>query len=292
MKPAGWPKYMLPKRLKAGAVAYYWNPPKRDLDAGFSLTREPLGPDYARAVERAELLNEHLDAWRRGRSFGKVEEAQPGYGTVGWLFDKYRRSRSYRQKVSDRSRPGYERSMREIEDLSTIDGRTVAQLPLVSIRPRAVDKIYLRLQAGPRKKDRTRQANYAIDIARRAWSVVYRLYPDVVPAVNPWVGVERVGKKAVKPAATRAEAYALAYGLRDMGEPHLGAAALICIEWHQRPEHVVLQGRMRWSDWRPSDMPSHVKVEHPKTGGDVWMPLEDDEGDLYPEIENYLRFPC
>ena len=288
MKPAGWPRYMLAKRLKLGTVAYYWNPPMRDIAAGFALDREALGQDYGKAIERADLLNDHLDSWRRAGSC-KIEEAQPGYGSLGWLFDKYRRSRAFQQKVSERSRPGYERSLREIEDIQTLRGTTIACLPLNTITTRAVDKIYEKLQTGPRKNNRTRQANHAIDIARRAWSVVHRLYPNVVPDNNPWVGVERVGKKVEKVAATRPEAYALAASLRQLGEPHLGAAALICFEWHQRPEHIVLGGRMRWTDWRPPEMPSYVRVEHPKTGAVVWMPLEDEEGELYPEIEKCLR---
>ena len=154
----------------------------------------------------------------------------PGYGTLAWLFDQYKRSNAFTDRVGERSRPGYERSMREIENIPTKAGGTVADLPVMSITPRAVDKIYSRLRVGPRKKNRTRQANYAIDIARRAWSRVHRLYPKIVPAVNPWVGVDRIGKKVEKPAATRDEAYALADALRDMGEPHLGAAALICFE--------------------------------------------------------------
>ena len=56
------------------------------------------------------------------------------------------------------------------------------------------------------------------------------VHPDVFPTFNPWVGVEREGEKKAKPAATRPEAYALAGALKAMGEPHLGAAALICFE--------------------------------------------------------------
>jgi len=89
-----------------------------------------------------------------------------------------------RQKVSERSRPGYERSLREIEDMQTTTGTTVAHIQLSSITTRAVDKIYANLQTGPRKKNRTRQANHKIDIARRAWSVVRRLYPHVVPEIT------------------------------------------------------------------------------------------------------------
>jgi len=36
---------------------------------------------------------------------------------------------------------------------------------------------------------------------------VHRLHPAIVPTFNPWIGVERVGKKSAKAAATRVEAY-------------------------------------------------------------------------------------
>jgi hypothetical protein len=65
----------------------------------------------------------------------------------------------------------------------------------------------------------------------------------------------------------------------------------VCYEWHQRPENI-LAGRLRWSDWRPPDRPDTVRVEHHKTGEEVWLPLEDgnEEGKelLFSEIESYL----
>jgi hypothetical protein len=280
---------MLVKRLSGGAVAYYWSPHKRDKQAGFTLDREALGPDYGIAVERAAILNAHLDAWRQGRNVERIADAQPGYGTLGWLFDQYRRSSLYQKKVGPRAKPGYERAMRSIEDMPTKTGGKAAQLPLSSITPRAVDKFYERLQQGPRKSDRTRQANYALDIARRAWKIVQRKHPKVVPTDNPWIGVERVGEKAEKPAATREEAYALSTALKDIGEPHLGAAALICFEWHQRPENV-LAGNITWNDYRHVENPHVVTIRHRKNGVVVPLPLDDEESGepFYPELDAYL----
>jgi hypothetical protein len=131
-----------------------------------------------------------------------------------------------------------------------------------------------------------RQANLSIDIAKRAWDVVARAHPAFIKN-NPWKGVERNLAKATKPAATRTEVYRLADALREIGEPHLGAAALICFEWHQRPEHVRA-GDITWSDYRPSHRPDAVQIRHPKTGAKGWIPLADDEGLLYPELEAYL----
>ena len=90
----------------------------------------------------------------------------------------------------------------------------------------------------------------------------------------------------VKPAS-RDEAYALADALRKIGHPHLGAVSLICFERLQRPENV-LEGYIKWPDYRPPDRPNHVQVMHHKTGQLVWHPLEDAEGRFYPEIEDYL----
>jgi hypothetical protein len=83
-------------------------------------------------------------------------------------------------------------------------------------------------------------------------------------------------------------AYALAYSLRELGEPQLGAAALICFEWHQRPEHVRA-GDVTWADYRPPTRTDAVQIRHQKTGEKGWVPLEDEFGPLYPELEDYLR---
>ncbi len=277
---------MREKPLKSGAVAYFWEPPRVYLAQGFKGHAEPLGSHYGTAIARANLLNAHLDSWRTGRNAIPVEEECRIFGTVSWLFDRYLKSTAFTNKVSERSRNEYERALRRIENVSTKIGGVVGGLPVSSITPAAVDKIYLDLQQGKRGA-RIRQANLSLDIARRAWRVVRRLAPTVVPAENPWVGVERNSKKRMKPAATRAEAYALAYALRDIDEPHLGAAALICFEWHQRPEHVR-RGGITWADYRPPDRPDAVRVRHHKTGEEGWVPLEDDNGRLFPELEDYL----
>ena len=72
-----------------------------------------------------------------------------------------------------------------------------------------------------------------------------------------------------------------------MGHPALGAAALICYEWLQRPENV-LAGKISWTDYRPSHHPLAVRIDHHKTKKKIWQPLDDEQGRLYPEIEAFL----
>jgi integrase len=280
-----WPRYLVVRRLKKGDLAYYWTPRPKDLNDGFTIQCEALGPSYGAAIDRAATLNAHLDAWRQGRADVKGLDAGLRFGTVKWLFERYRGSAAF-TRVSERSRPEYLRALSRIEELPTkTDGR-VGDLEVAAISARAADKIYAAVQHGPRGK-RVRQANLSIDIARRAWKIVRRLYPNVVPAENPFEGVLKITSSGTKVAATRAEAYALANALQEIGEPHLGAAALICFEWLQRPENV-LTGKITWPDYRPPEHPNHVRIFHHKTGQVVLQPLEAAGRMLYPELEAFL----
>jgi len=198
--------------------------------------------------------------WRHGRGEAKNLDTGPRFGTVAWLFERYRRSVAF-ARVGTRSRPEYLRALKRIEDLPTKTGGHVGDLLVSSISARAVDKIYDALQNGPRGK-RVRQANLSIDIGRRAWKIVRRLHPSVVATENPFEGVLKIGGSKTKVAATRAEAYALAEALKGIGEPHLGAAALICFEWLQRPENVLTGKRTKRSDYSASAYTSRLRTSY------------------------------
>ena len=81
-----------------------------------------------------------------------MEVAAARYGTVAWLFDRYLKSPAFEQRVSKRSRYEYRRALARIEDMPTKTGGTVAELPVSSITPAAVDKIYAKL-AGRSARD-------------------------------------------------------------------------------------------------------------------------------------------
>lgn len=285
-KPVNWPRYVQAKRLRDGSVAYYWAPHKRDYKAGCTLRREALGTDYAAAIERAGLLNSHLDSWRQGRGAPEDLDHAPDFGSMRWLVERYKRSRAW-EKVSARSRSDYDRSFRIVLDYPTKTGGTVAKLPVASITARAADKLYVGLQKSSRVEKRLRTANLAIACYARAWDVVQRLYPNVVPAENPFRGIETDHSKGTTRPASREEAYALHDALVAAGELHLAAAPLIAFEWHQRPENV-LTGHMSWTDYRPAERPDAVRIVHHKTGQLVWLPLSDVDGPLFPELTAFL----
>lgn len=294
------PRNTTAKRLKSGEVSYYWRPPKAATHGGFALSAEALGTVSSHAFERAEVLNKHLDDWRDQRKTPKTLDSQPGFGTLEWLIERYKRSPAWK-KVSQRVRPDYEYAFKILLAVPRKSGGDIGSAALASIDAAAVDKIYEKLlvPAPPRRKlngemakqtsrgPRKRVAVVCIMKAARAWDVVRRLYPKVVPAENPFRGVEFDHGGGSRPAATRAEAYALHKALIAAGEPHLAVAPLVCFEWLQRPENVIA-GHLAWTDYCPASRPDAVRIVHHKTGELVWMMLADDQGKFFPDLTAYL----
>jgi hypothetical protein len=294
------PRFVIAKKLAAGNTAFYFTIPTHHRKFGCSIPNEPLGDDYAVACGdngeggRAAALNALFDEWNTKRKGGEIEEGRlVRYGTVDWLFREYLKSEACRERVSDRTRPDYERIMQLVNSVVTKRGDKIGDRSIRSITPRAADKIYAIVINGPRG-ERLRQGEKVISICRHAWRVVHRLYPELFDKAvpNPWVGVTKKGRTLrTKPAATREQVYAFARGAIQAGCPEAAAAAVICFEWLQRPENVV-GGYLTWPDYRPTDFPHALRIVHHKTGAEVWHPLEEVTPQrtvkFYPEAENVL----
>jgi hypothetical protein len=287
---------MTERQLSDGRVAYYWHPNRRDIAAGFTIPCETLGASYWAAIDRAGFLNKMLDDWRASRGESTPQEESTRFGSLAWMFSIYMSTKSFTE-LSERTKPGYRAAMDRLTEIKTKEGKEAGAYLVKTLTPLAVDKIYAKLRLGKKGQEIFRQANLSIWLAGKAWRIVRRRYPDVFPEENPFEGLERNWKRTPKKAASRLEAYALSKALKDLGHPHLGVVPLVCYEWHQRPENV-LAGYLRWSDIRPWTRPDAVRLEHHKTGEEVWLPLEaeteDESGEkgkelLFPEIEAYLE---
>ena len=291
------PRNVIVKRLANGKLGFYFNVQIIYRNLGCPVQNEALGNDYQIACGsdgnggRASALNALFDEWQAMRRGLPVSgERVPIYGTVRWLFQEYRRSKAYTEKVSVRSRPDYERTMQLVENIVTKKGDKLGDRKIKSITPLSTEKIYAKTIDGP-KGARLRQGEKAVALCRRAWRVVHRLHPREfnrdVP--NPWDGVtlkRRVKNK--KPAVSRNQVYHFAWGCIAHNKPEPAAAAVICFEWLQRPENV-LAGALRWPDYRGKDWPNAIKIVHHKTGATIWHPLQDDDGTLfYEEAEAVL----
>lgn len=288
------PRHVIRKNLKSGKLAYYYNLPTRYRSLKCPVGNEPLGSDYAVMMKRAAALNGLFDEWDQQRNGLPIDvPAMPRHGTVDWLFREYRLSKSYTEKVSPNSRLSYEKAIRMVCDTLTKSGDRVGSRPVRTISPRGADKLYDKFSVGPRGI-RYRQAEKAVGLCRKAWKVVFRLYPDEfdksVP--NPWAGVTmKTRVKATKPAVSRDQVYKFAHGCIASGEVEAAAAAVICFEWLQRPENVIA-GHIKWSDYRSAKTPNVIKILHHKTGAVVMHPLEETvDGRLvkfYEEAEQVL----
>jgi hypothetical protein len=298
------PRFVVAKVLADGRTAFYFYVPGKYRRLGCAVENQPLGRDYAVACGedgnggRAAALNARFDEWQDVRHGVPIAgERAPIFGTTKWLFQEYRRSKAYTEKVSLRSRPDYERTMLLVENIITKKGDRLGDRKIKSITPISADKVYEIILTSSTGK-RPRQAEKAVALCRRAWRVVHRLYPREfdrdVP--NPWDGVtiqRRV--KTKKPSVTRDQVYAFAWGAIERGRPEAAAAAVICFEWLQRPENV-LAGLLRWPDYRGEKWPHAIKILHHKTDATVWHPLEETSGgatvQFYPEAEAVLaRLP-
>lgn len=289
------PRFVRAKALANGAVAYYWELTGHYRKLGCLIPGEPLGTDYVCACGedgnggRAAALNALFEEWRSSKA-GELIEGLVRFGTVDWLFREYKQTKAYLEKVSQRSRRDYERTMLLVTDLVTKKGDRVGDRKMKAITPVSADKIYERIIAGPRGL-RPRQGEKVVGLCARAWSVVHRLYPDVFNSdiPNPWRGVTKNRRtKAVKPAASREQVYTFAKAAIEAGYPEAGAAGVICFEWLQRPENV-LAGYIRWTDYRGREAPTAIRIFHHKTGAVVLHPLQDADGTLfYGDAEDVL----
>jgi hypothetical protein len=69
-------------------------------------------------------LNARFDEWA-GAKQGEPIPGAVRYGSVDWLFREFKASIRYREKVSQRSRPDYERCMLAVADMVTNQGDRV-----------------------------------------------------------------------------------------------------------------------------------------------------------------------
>jgi hypothetical protein len=124
--------------------------------------------------------------WWRAKN-GEPVENVVRFGTVDWLFREYKASTGYLERVAERSRPDYERTMLLLADVRTKSGDRIGARTVKSITPLSAAKLYNLVINGP-NGPRLRQGEKVVMLCRRAWSVVRRLHPEAfnkdVP--NPW----------------------------------------------------------------------------------------------------------
>ena len=125
-KPVGWPSYLTGKKLSAGRIAYYWQPPTwaRKLDC--PIQAEALGADYAEGKRRCDdILNPQFRAWLHRNEL--VGTGDPVPSTFAWLVGVYKTSPLY-LKCSGGTRADYDAVLSVVVSHVLRDGRNFGKL--------------------------------------------------------------------------------------------------------------------------------------------------------------------
>jgi hypothetical protein len=285
-KPPGWPKYMEAKPV-AGAIRYFWNAPSWARKQSCPIKSEALGTDYAAAKARCDdYLNPLFKSWLTGGDSDAKRRAP--IGSFDWMVSDYKSSKKY-TKRPPRTRSSYDRALEDVAGFTLKDGRRFGLLNVNSIKAATVDKLYEKLKVGP-GGERHRSALLAMTVCKLAWNVAQRNHPAIVPAANPFKGVEVEYTPKQNRAAKLPELMQFVHAADADGRPSLGTAAMIAFYWLVREEDIF--SRMAWSDFRPAEHPNAVLAWHHKNRKTekIAIPLFDDDGtEFWPEMTGRLE---
>jgi hypothetical protein len=279
----------LRKPLKSG-WSYYFNVPTWARRAGCPIKNEPLGSDYDAAVRRAEtVLLPAFDSWLSGGASDQVPKVA-AVGTLDWIFAEYRADRRF-TKLDPKTKRIHESGMYLVGSHILEDGRRLGGVRLTAINTAVVDALYERLLIVKEsdtvgnvvERERRTRVNHAMKTCRRVWNIALRRNPDKVPMLNPFAKMGLVSYNRETPTATFPELECFRAKARELGYASLATAALIAWEWLQREEAIFSVFDVM--HYRPKEHPNAVRVLHPKTNEENWVPLFDDVGaPLYPEL--------
>jgi hypothetical protein len=287
------PRYTLRKPLKSG-WAYFFNVPIWARKAGCPIKNEPLGADYDAAVARMEnVLLPAFDSWRTGGASDEVPiVAAPG--TLDWVFAEYRADRRF-TKLDAKTKRNHEAGFRLVGGYVLKDGRRLGAARISAITTAVTDAIYEKLlvvtetdaEGNTIDRERKTTVNHAMKSSRRAWNVAARRNPGKFPLVNPFAQMGLISSDRETPTATFDELKAFRAKAVEMGYPSLATSALLAWEWLQREEAIFSVFDV--AHYRPRERPHAVRVLHPKTDEENWVPLFDDAGvPLFPELMTEL----
>jgi hypothetical protein len=289
------PRYCRRKLLKSSRWAYFFEPPTWARKQDCHAKAEPLGEEYAAAVDRAQnVLLPAFDSWR-SRGLTDMVPASPVTGTFDWLASVFKGHQKWKE-IDHKTQRLYERGLALFANHTLKDGSRTGSKQISDFTRGFVDAIYAKLlvvededaDGNVVKRERRRIANAAMTACRRAWFVGQRAQEAKVPVINPFsrMGLRtRAPGQPVRetPTATWEELVAFRAAAKKLGYGSVGTAALLTWEWLQREEHVF--GAFEISHYRPKERPNSVKIVHPKNGEEAWWPLFDEAGEpLFPEL--------
>lgn len=297
------PRYMRGKKLAAGKVSYFWEPPhwarppQTRNGRACPVRSNPLGQNLAKAIETAEQLNEALDGWRTSQP-----SAVAATGSVSWLFRWYRGQRKF-TKNTPKTQSDYVKIMDAVAAVEMKRG-IFGQRNAGKVGPETADKLYEIFSVRG-----ARQALYMVQVCRAVWNWAgrYSSVTGVAKGSNPFSGmaISYEPEEGNRPTS-RAEYHKYCRKARELGFESMATAAALSFELVQRvwdafgiPDPTLPAGArarlnknrgIRWEDYKPG---ISITVRQSKTRKPIMIPLFDGTGEdgriaLYPELEAQL----
>lgn len=285
------PRYTHARALKSGNLAYYWQLPTWAKQQGCTIANEALGTNMPKAMVRAEFLNNVFDDWKKGRD---TEGKQVAIGTLDWLAFEYESSEKFK-KNSPQTQKNDHRLLKLACNHRMKDGSRLGSVRLSSISPGNADRIHARIRdriegaaTSGEGQPRPKEAQAMIVCLKTAWKRVQRTHRSIVPAENPFVGVDTKYKKQRKHKSSHSLLLQYEAAALDLGYLSIAAIARIQFECYMRPDNIIKY--LKWEHYKPGHS---LWITHNKNENPVEFLLKDDAGKiLFPELEAILaRLP-
>ena len=300
------PRYVRRKWLRGAKVwGHFFEVPSWAKANECPLRNEALGTDYEIACLRAEtVLLKQFDSWRTaGRS--DLVPNRIAVGSFDWMAATFKTSEKC-TKLSRSQQKNHDNGLGLVADHILKDGRRFGSLTLRSLTTDAIDRLFDKLLVvrEPSKgadgkpeldasgkpvvvaRERRTTVNHAMKSCRRAWNVVRRGNPSLVPAENPFSRMGLKDASKATPTGSYEDLLAFVSACDANGHSSLGSAAMVAWEWVQRSEHIF--SALSVEHYRPRERPDEVLIVHPKTDEEVWIPLFHQGKPLFPELMERL----
>lgn len=291
------PRYVRRKFLKTRQWGYFFEVPTWARKAGCEIENRALGTDYAYAVHEAEtLLIPAFDSWRT-RGASDLVPAKAAAGTLNWMFNEYRNS-ARAMEVSAGAMKLHEQGFALVGKHVLKDGRELGSVQLKSITSAVADAVFEKLlfvvekdkNGDEIRRERRTTVNHAMKSCRRAWNVVARSHPNLVPA-NPFSKMGLRSHSKPTPTATFDELQKFRKAAKRAGRPSLATAALF--HWELTAHGVSVIERFKVEHYRPRARPDAIFLAMEKDGESDWYPILDRAGrPLFPELVEELDALC
>lgn len=301
------PRYVRPSKRKDGTTAYFWDLPtwarksKADADDPLPcpLSNEALGTDLLHAITRGEDLNKDFDDWRslwrqaQDMTASELQQASltgPVYGTLDWVVVQFQKDPKY-TSTRPKTRRGYDQGLQLVCDYRTRTGRRLGDLPAAKLEEQHVDLLYQDLQWVEEKEGdgnivrrrRLPTANAAMRAMRRLYNIAgRRKWGGIQPGHNPFTKMGMESVRSVTEVPSRAQYEQIRDRADEMGFPSIALACMLAFELCQREGDVI--GTLAWTHYKDGQ----IHIRQSKTGEPLWVPLWDDEGELFPGLAERL----